>query len=96
MWVASSTKMAGLGAESTMIRGCGAILRETATDETPARWKAAVVSGMFPAHVELSEVLLEVQRCFDLDQPPAFTVTKVEDAHKPTLISWRMPTCMHE
>lgn len=75
---ALSELLEGLGALSTAVRGVDAILRETATDETPM-WRVAVVTGMFPASVDVEKIMAVVQSCFDLQDSASWTVTRVED-----------------
>ena len=38
------------------------------------------VTGMFPASVDVEKIMLAVQSCFDMQAPPAWTVTRIEDA----------------
>ena len=89
---ALSELLEGLGAVSTVIRG-GALLRETAEDRTES-WESALVAGIFPADVEVPGVLREVQRCFDLHEPPKFTVTKVEETHPQVVLDRAANACV--
>eukprot|EP00438_Fugacium_kawagutii_P030365 Skav223248 [mRNA] locus=scaffold2231:497011:514499:- [translate_table: standard] len=67
-----------LGALSTAVRGEAALLRESATDQTPT-WKVATVTGMFPASIDVEKIMVAVQSCFDMQAPPSWTVTRVQD-----------------